>query len=130
MGHEPASIRAPRTRVTGAELASTVRAELEPRRQEMVDLLGQLVRIESPSDDRAGLDRFADQLESLFGSLGSIARIDAANAERGRHLRLVEEPTAAHAVALCHYDTVWSRGTLDASFSVDADGVAWAVAST
>ena len=43
--------------MTGANLAPTVRAELEPRRQEMVDLLGRLVRIESPSDDRAGLDR-------------------------------------------------------------------------
>ena len=47
--------------MTGAELAAAVRAELEPRRQEMIDLLGRLVRIESPSDDRAGLDRFADE---------------------------------------------------------------------
>jgi glutamate carboxypeptidase len=113
--------------VTGADFAPSVRAELEPRRQEMIDLLGRLVRIESPSDDRAGLDRFADQLESLFGSLGSIARIEAANAERGRHLRLTVGGTndAAHAVALCHYDTVWSTGTLERiPFSVDADGVA------
>jgi len=113
--------------VTGADLAPTVRAELEPRRQEMVDLLGRLVRIESPSDDRAGLDRFADQLEALFGDLGSVQRIAAANAERGRHLRLTVEGTsdAAHAVVLCHYDTVWSLGTLvRIPFSVDAEGVA------
>lgn len=110
-----------------ADLAPTVRAELEPRRQEMIDLLGRLVGIESPSDDRAGLDRFADQLESLFGSLGSLARIEAANAERGRHLRLTIDGTdaAQHAVALCHYDTVWSTGTLERiPFSVDSDGVA------
>lgn len=110
-----------------ADLAPTVRAELEPRRQEMIDLLGRLVGIESPSDDRAGLDRFADQLESLFGSLGSLARIEAANAERGRHLRLTVDGTdaAQHAVALCHYDTVWSTGTLERiPFSVDSDGVA------
>jgi len=56
--------------MTGAKLASAVRAELEPRRQEMVDLLGRLVRIESPSDHRASLDRFADELDALFGSLG------------------------------------------------------------
>jgi glutamate carboxypeptidase len=113
--------------MSGADLAPTVRAELEPRRQEMVDLLGRLVRIESPSDDRAGLDRFADQLEALFSDLGSIERIEAANAERGRHLRLTVDGTnaAAHAVALCHYDTVWSLGTLERiPFSVDADGVA------
>jgi glutamate carboxypeptidase len=113
--------------MTGAELAPTVRTELEPRRQEMVDLLGRLVRIESPSDDRAGLDRFADQLEALFGELGSIERLEPANAERGRHLRLTVNGTnaAAHAVALCHYDTVWSTGTLERiPFSVDAEGVA------
>jgi glutamate carboxypeptidase len=113
--------------VTGAELASAVRAELEPRLQEMVDLLGRLVGIESPTDDRAGLDRFADQLESLFGGLGSIERIEPANVQRGRHLRLtIDGPTdIAHAVALCHYDTVWSTGTLERiPFSVDAEGVA------
>jgi glutamate carboxypeptidase len=114
--------------VTGAELASTVRAELEPRRQEMVELLGRLVRIESPSDDRGGLDRFADQLEDLFGELGSIERVEPGNAQRGRHLRLTVDGTnneAAHAVALCHYDTVWSKGTLERiPFSVDSEGVA------
>jgi glutamate carboxypeptidase len=114
--------------VTAAELAAAVRAELEPRRQDMVDLLGRLVRIESPSDDRAGLDRFATELTSLFGAFGPIESVDPGDAQRGRHLRLVLEGhagDAAHAVALCHYDTVWSTGTLtDIPFSVDADGVA------
>jgi glutamate carboxypeptidase len=114
--------------VTGAEVAAAVRAELEPRRQEMVDLLGRLVRIESPSDDRPGLDRFAAELETLFGALGPIEQIDPGDAQRGRHLRLTVNGAAdqgAHAVALCHYDTVWSTGTLERiPFSVDADGVA------
>jgi glutamate carboxypeptidase len=116
--------------MTGAELAVAVRAELEPRRQDMIDLLGQLVRIESPSDDRAGLDRFASELESLFGEFGPIERLDPGDAQRGRHLRLtLDSPPAttgqAHAVALCHYDTVWSTGTLERiPFSVDAAGVA------
>jgi glutamate carboxypeptidase len=113
--------------VTGAELAVAVRAELEPRRQEMIDLLGRLVRIESPSDDRTGLDRFAAELESLFGEFGPIEILDPGDAQRGRHLRLTLAGTdgQAHAVALCHYDTVWSTGTLERiPFSVDADGVA------
>jgi glutamate carboxypeptidase len=113
--------------VSADGLASSVRTELEPRRQEMVDLLGSLVRIESPSDDRAALDRFADRLEAVFGDLGRIERIDPASAQRGRHLRLAMDGTsdATHAVALCHYDTVWSTGTLERiPFSVDADGVA------
>jgi glutamate carboxypeptidase len=114
--------------VTGAEIAAAVRAELEPRRQDMIDLLGRLVRIESPSDDRGGLDRFAAELGSLFGDLGPIERIDPGDTQRGRHLRLTFNESAepgAHAVALCHYDTVWSTGTLERiPFSVDAAGVA------
>jgi glutamate carboxypeptidase len=111
--------------VSGTQLAPQVRAELEPKLQEMVDLLGRLVQIESPSDDRAGLDRFADHLLELFGELGSMEEITRSGS---RHLRLTVNGTdsgADHAVALCHYDTVWSSGTLDRiPFSVDADGVA------
>src|SRR5260370_13587619 len=96
----------------------------------MMGLLGRLVAIESPSDDRAGLDRFADELESLFGAFGPIQWLDPGDPQRGRHLRLTLDPAAdsdsqAHAVALCHYDTVWSTGTLERiPFSVDAEGVA------
>jgi len=111
--------------VSGTEIAPHVRDELEQKRQEMVDLLGRLVRIESPSDDRAGLDHFADTLVELFGDFGTIQEIADSS---GRHLRLAidgADAAAQHAVALCHYDTVWSKGTLDRiPFSVDADGVA------
>ncbi len=114
--------------MTGAEVAAAVRAELEPRRQDMVELLGRLVRLESPSDDRLGLDRFAAELAALFGDLGPIETHDPGDAHRGRHLRLTVDGTtdqSAHAVALCHYDTVWSTGTLERiPFSVDAEGVA------
>src|SRR5207248_8460712 len=35
------------------------------------------------------------------------------------------DASAPHAVALCHYDTVWAKGTLERiPFSVDAEGVA------
>ena len=104
--------------MSGAELTAAVRVDLEPYRQEMVDMLGDLVRIESPSDDRPSLDRFADRLESLFGEVGSIDRIEPSDASRGRHLRLSiggQDEARPHAVALCHYDTVWSLGTLPPS---------------
>jgi glutamate carboxypeptidase len=94
----------------------------------MIDLLGELVSIESPSDDRPSLDRFAARLESLFGELGDLERIDPDDPQRGRHLRLTlnaQNGAEQHAVALCHYDTVWSLGTLQRiPFSVDAEGVA------
>jgi glutamate carboxypeptidase len=105
-------------------LAAAVRADLEPRRAEMISLLQRLVGIESPSDDRAALDRFADSLEELFASFGPIA---SQVGERGRHLllRIDGAQSAPHAVALCHYDTVWPKGTLERiPFSVDTDGVA------
>jgi len=114
--------------VSGAELAAALRPELEPRRNEMVDLLGRLVAIESPSDNRASLERFASTLESLFGEFGRLERVEPDDPARGPHLRLEvegEDGAAPHGVALCHYDTVWALGTLQRiPFSVDNDGVA------
>jgi glutamate carboxypeptidase len=115
--------------MSGAELTAALRAELEPRRQEIVDLLGRLVSIESPSDDPPSLGRFATELESLFGELGEIERVDGNDAARGPHLRMTVDghdgSDQQHAVALCHYDTVWPLGTLQRiPFSVDADGIA------
>ncbi len=111
----------------GVELAPAVRADLEPRRAEMVDLLGRLVAIESPSDDATGLNAFAGELHRLFAEFGPIEPYEGG---LGRHLRLTIKAGSGseavqHAVVLCHYDTVWPMGTLERiPFSVDADGVA------
>ena len=114
--------------MTGAELAAALRPELEPRRKEMVDLLGRLVSIESPSDNRASLESFAATLESLFGELGRLEQLEPDDPTRGPHLRLGIDGAdggGAHGVVLCHYDTVWGLGTLQRiPFSVDHDGVA------
>jgi glutamate carboxypeptidase len=109
--------------MSGADVAAAVRAELEPRRDEMIDVLRRLVEIESPSDDRPGLDRFAATLSELFADFGPMTTTETA---RGRHLCLEVTGSEAteHAVALCHYDTVWPLGTLEnIPFSVQ-DGVA------
>src|SRR5438874_1394680 len=94
----------------------------------MVDVLGRLVSIESPSDDPPSLDRFASVLEELFLPHNRLVRFQPEDPQRGRHMRVYVEGAdadAAHAVALCHYDTVWSLGTLERiPFNVDADGVA------
>jgi glutamate carboxypeptidase len=119
--------------VNGGELAAAVRAELEPRRQDMVDLLGRLVCIESPSDDVVALERFAEELRRLFADLGFVRDLEPRDPPPGgrgygRHLQLTidgDDPAVPHGVVLCHYDTVWTKGTLDRiPFSVDADGVA------
>jgi glutamate carboxypeptidase len=105
--------------VNSAELTATLRRELEPRRQEMVALLGKLVSIESPSDDSAALDRFALTIEGLFAEFGALTR-------HGTHRQVsISGRDDSHAVALCHYDTVWPLGTLERiPFNVDAEGVA------
>jgi glutamate carboxypeptidase len=104
---------------SGGEVAAAVRAELEPRRDEMVGLLRRLVEIETPSDKPECLERFAGTLEEVFGELGRIER-------HGPHRELwLDGQDSRQAVALCHYDTVWPLGTLEQiPFSVDADGVA------
>jgi glutamate carboxypeptidase len=104
---------------SGGEVAAAVRAELEPRRDEMVGLLRRLVEIETPSDKPECLERFAGTLEEVFGELGRIER-------HGPHRELwLDGQDSQQAVALCHYDTVWPLGTLEQiPFSVDADGVA------
>jgi glutamate carboxypeptidase len=114
--------------VSASTLAAELRPELEPRRQEMVDLLGRLVSIESPSDDSESLHRFASSLDELFREFGEIERFEPTGSQRGPHLRLTVDGangSSGHAVALCHYDTVWPKGTLGRiPFNVDAEGVA------
>ena len=111
--------------MNGGQVAASVRDALEARRQEMVDLLRRLVEIESPSDDRPSLDRCASAIQELFGEFGVFSKLDG---PRGSNLRLEVqgvEADAQHAVALCHYDTVWPLGTLASiPFRVDAQGVA------
>lgn len=110
----------------GGQVASQVRAALEPRRDELVAALGDLVSIESPSDDPAGLARLADALEGLFGAFGPVRRHTPEGA-RAAHLELSVsgEGERAPALVLCHYDTVWPTGTLaKLPFSVDDQGVA------
>lgn len=99
----------------GSAVAAEVLPHLVLRADEMAELLGELVRIESGTDDPAGLDAMAARLEGLFGEFGPVVRhpIGPGGAS---HLVVrvngyVDEP--GHVLVLGHYDTVWSRGTLD-----------------
>lgn len=111
----------------GGPVAAQVRDRLEPRRAEMVELLSDLVAIESPSDDPACLSEMADRLEKLFGGLGTVVPHPSGH-EGARHLVVTVEggeADLAHSVVLCHYDTVWPRGTVARlPFAVSEDGVA------
>lgn len=108
-------------------IARELHTRLEPRREEMADLLGQMVRIESPSGDAQGLGQMADLLEKLFGRFGSLVCYPLGPGD-ARHLVLsidaVAEPGLPHVVVLGHYDTVWPLGTIDRlPFHVDGNGI-------
>src|SRR5579883_188173 len=92
-------------------------------REEMLDSLSRLVRLESPSRDKPALDTLrsllANRLCDLDGSVEVIA-----NDQGGDHLlaRFPGPPDRKPALLLGHYDTVWPRGTLDRlPFRVEGD---------
>ena len=107
----------------GRVVAGRIRDRLERRTEDMALLLSQLVRVESGSDDPAGLNRMADLLLELFRDHGSVERhrIGPGGTSHlvlsvpggGRHRR--------HLAVLGHYDTVWPAGSLE-RMPVHVDG--------
>jgi glutamate carboxypeptidase len=88
-------------------------AYFEARRNAMVSTIRELVEIESPSDDKAAVDRVAKDMAARFAALGGTVRIHRAKSS-GDHLQVdFAAPSAAKPVLLLgHYDTVYPRGTL------------------
>ncbi len=103
-------------------VAAAVRADLEPRVEEMAALVAELAAIESPTDDRAALDRMAARLLDLFAPFGAIERFP--QTENGDHfvVRISGRHELQPALALCHYDTVWPLGSLREYPVTIADG--------
>jgi len=80
----------------------------------MLDLIGRFVICESPSDDRAAVDRFVDL---VCDTLAPVARVKTVSGGRfGRHLvaemKLPGRKKSGQILALGHSDTVWPVGTL------------------
>jgi glutamate carboxypeptidase len=81
---------------------------------EMLDLIGRFVTCESPSDDRAAVDRFVDL---VCDTMAPVARVETFPGGRfGRHLvaemKLPGRKKSGQILALGHSDTVWPVGTL------------------
>jgi len=88
---------------------------LRPRRDAMVESLGEIVRHESPTHDKPALDALADRLTDRFAPLGAVERL--ADPREGDHLRVAADvdstaPGAPPTLVLGHFDTVWGAGTL------------------
>jgi len=85
------------------------------RLPEAMALLKQLVAIESPSTDKAAVDRCVDRVETMFGALGlPTRRIPVAGV--GDQLIVdwpAPDPAAGRILALLHLDTVWPLGMLE-----------------
>jgi glutamate carboxypeptidase len=81
---------------------------------EMVELLEELVRLESPSHDKHALDRLAKLLANRLLFLGASVEV-VPNASGGDHVlgRFQHAGKLRPALVLGHFDTVWPRGTLD-----------------
>jgi glutamate carboxypeptidase len=98
----------------------------EPRKNEIVQTIQQLVEIESPSDIKQAVDRLSAVLEGRFSDLGGHTRFHRVE-KFGNHLQ-VDFPgrRAGKPVRLLgHLDTVYPIGTLaEMPFRV-ADGRVW-----
>ncbi len=91
------------------------------RRDQMVSTIRELVEIESPSDNKAAVDRVAEAVAGKFSQLGGKIRIHPAR-EFGNHLqvdfvgqstsKLSNNPANKPVLLLGHYDTVYPLGTL------------------
>ena len=93
-------------------------AYFDERRDEIVSTIRELVEIESPSDNKAAVDRIAEAVAHKFSQLGGEVHVHAAK-DFGSHLQIDFDParpvakSAAKPVLLLgHYDTVYPLGTL------------------
>ncbi len=97
-------------RRTGAAPHELIRY-FSARRSEIIATLRQLVEIESPSDDKAAVDRLGKFLERQFASRGAKVRRHRQRAV-GDHFQ-ADFPGSGKAILLLgHMDTVWAVGTL------------------
>ncbi len=82
------------------------------RREQIVSAIRELVEIESPSDNKAAVDRVAEAVAEKFSRLGGEIRFHRAK-NFGSHLQVNFGGRSAKPVLLLgHYDTVYPLGTL------------------
>ncbi len=93
----------------------------------MVALIRELVECESPSDDRAAVDRFVDLVAAAVAPLASVRIFPGGRF--GRHLLaeflLPGKKKEGQILLLGHSDTVWPVGTLNQMPYREAEGRLW-----
>jgi glutamate carboxypeptidase len=78
----------------------------------LLNTIEALVKIESPTGDKAAVDRCGDELARRLTEIGAaITRIESATA--GNHLRAEFGRGTKQVLLLGHFDTVWAVGALE-----------------
>jgi glutamate carboxypeptidase len=86
-------------------------AHFENNKQKMISLLREWVEIESPTSDKASVDKFGINVASKLKDIGmSIEWKEETN--RGNHLIARWGSGHGHLLLVGHLDTVWELGTL------------------
>src|ERR1041385_1117088 len=105
------------TTKAASQSALTHLAFCQQHQGEMLSLLRHMVEIESPSDDKAAVDRMGAFLAQVFERLGGKVTFYPQQ-KAGNHLK-AEFPGGASdrasgkpVLLLGHFDTVWPMGTL------------------
>ena len=106
----------------------TLLRDLRRRERAMLRLLGRLVQAESPSNDKAALDRLAKIVEAEWHRRGARVKI-LRQRQRGNYVRaelwLGRGRPEGQILVLGHMDTVYERGTLARTPFRTARGRAW-----
>ncbi|MGZ4836791.1 MAG: M20 family metallopeptidase [Terriglobales bacterium] len=91
------------------------RAYFEQRREEMIATIRELVEIESPSDNKAAVDRLSEVVAAKFAAIGGTIQVHQAR-DFGNHLQVdfAAKSGGQPILLLGHYDTVYPLGTLAA----------------
>ncbi len=84
----------------------------ESRTGTILETIEALVRLESPSSDKAAVDRCGREIAARLRELGARVALLPRDA-RGDHLDARVEGTGKPVLLLGHFDTVWPVGTLE-----------------
>jgi glutamate carboxypeptidase len=102
-------------------------AHVRERQPEMINLIRQFVECESPSDDRAAVDRFVELASDTLAPFGKVKTVPGRRS--GRHLTcamsLPGRKKSGQVLVLGHSDTVWPLGTLRTMPFRQAAGRLW-----
>ena len=90
----------------------TIKNYLQQHADEILLDIKELVAAESPSMNKAAVDRCGEVLQALFAKrLGVVAEIDE-QPHYGNHLKFTLGSGDEQTVLLGHFDTVWDEGEL------------------